>query len=87
MSIRLTHDPGVCIGANSALISLVTEWLSDLKMGYCADGWWLNQGFCCWEIDGDDADGCASWQPWSTYTLGRWAVYVFFAVSTSGASS
>ena len=22
-------------------------------MGYCSDGWWLNQNFCCWEIDAD----------------------------------
>ncbi|KAJ7933767.1 Cl-channel protein [Mycena leptocephala] len=34
---------GVCIGLNAAIISIVTEWLSDIKMGYCHDGWWLNQ--------------------------------------------
>lgn len=71
---------GVCIGINAALISIITEWLSDIKMGYCSDGWWLNQQFCCWEIEGDE-EACDSWHPWSTVGLGRWFIYVLFAVS------
>ncbi|KAJ6508108.1 Cl-channel protein [Mycena vulgaris] len=71
---------GVCIGLNAALISIVTEWLSDIKMGYCHDGWWLNQQFCCWEIDdAEGSDGCDSWHPWSTVSVARWFIYVIFA--------
>ena len=40
---------GVLIGFNMAVISIVTEWASDLKQGYCSTGWWLNKKFCCWE--------------------------------------
>jgi hypothetical protein len=73
---------GLCIGVNAAVISIVTEWLSDIKMGYCSDGWWLNQQFCCWEIEGEESDfGCDSWRPWSRVTLARWLIYVVFAVS------
>lgn len=43
---------GASIGLNAALISIITAWLSDLKMGYCQQGWWLNEKFCCWEIEG-----------------------------------
>ncbi|KAH9470143.1 hypothetical protein Pst134EA_007409 [Puccinia striiformis f. sp. tritici] len=39
------------IGLNAALISIITAWLSNLKMGYCKQGWWLNSKFCCWEIE------------------------------------
>ncbi|KAJ3576766.1 hypothetical protein NP233_g202 [Leucocoprinus birnbaumii] len=70
---------GVCIGINAAIISIVTEWLSDMKMGYCSDGWWLNQQFCCWEIEGDEMDGCESWRPWTTVSFARWIVFVFIA--------
>lgn len=42
---------GVGIGLNAALIAIITEWLSDIKMGYCSTGWWLNQKFCCWAIE------------------------------------
>lgn len=42
---------GAAIGINAAIISIVTEWASDLKMGFCRQGWWLNQKFCCWEIE------------------------------------
>jgi chloride channel 3/4/5 len=67
---------------NAALISIVTEWLSDLKMGYCYDGWWLNQQFCCWEIDAE-GDACDSWHEWSDFTPVRWVVYVIFAVRST----
>jgi len=73
---------GVCIGVNAALISIITAWLSDLKMGYCSDGWWLNRQFCCWEIEGGD-DACESWHSWGAAVPARWAVYVIFAVSFS----
>ncbi|KAF8199932.1 Cl-channel protein [Mycena galopus ATCC 62051] len=74
---------GVCIGLNAAIISIITEWLSDIKMGYCYDGWWLNQQFCCWEIDTDGTDGCDSWHPWSTVGVARWFIYVLFAATFS----
>lgn len=41
---------GIIIGLNMGVISLATEWASDLKQGYCSSGWWLNQKFCCWEM-------------------------------------
>ncbi|KAJ3555645.1 hypothetical protein NM688_g2466 [Phlebia brevispora] len=70
---------GACIGATAALISIVTEWLSDLKMGYCADGWWLNQQFCCWEIEYDSEAACDYWHTWSDVGFAQWVIYVMFA--------
>ncbi|EMD33680.1 hypothetical protein CERSUDRAFT_67832 [Gelatoporia subvermispora B] len=69
---------GMCIGVNAALISIITPWLSDIKLGYCADGWWLNRQFCCWEIEGGD-NACDSWHPWSDVGAASWVVYVLFA--------
>ncbi|EIN11552.1 voltage-gated chloride channel [Punctularia strigosozonata HHB-11173 SS5] len=82
---------GICIGVNAAVISITTEWLSDIKMGYCSDGWWLNQQFCCWEVEEDVSDaqgyGCASWHPWSTYTFARWIIYILWAAIFSFVSA
>lgn len=39
---------GVVIGLNAALLNIITEWLSDVKMGYCETGFYLNENFCCW---------------------------------------
>ncbi|KAG2101302.1 chloride channel [Suillus discolor] len=69
---------GIFIGMNAALISIITEWLSDIKMGYCTDGWWLNSQLCCWEVESDD-EFCPSWHLWSTATVARWLIYVLFA--------
>lgn len=70
---------GAGIGFNAAVISIITEWLSDMKMGYCSDGWWLNKQFCCWEMEGNDDSPCDSWHNWSNVTLARWLIYVTFA--------
>jgi chloride channel 3/4/5 len=75
-----TFLKGMCIGLNAGVASIVSVWLADIKMGYCSDGWWLNQQFCCWEIEGDEVDGCDSWHPWSDVTLARWLIFVIFAV-------
>ncbi|KAH9937739.1 Cl-channel protein [Amylocystis lapponica] len=77
---------GACIGVNAAIISIITAWLSDLKMGYCSDGWWLNRQFCCWEIEGGD-DACDSWHYWSGAVPTRWVVYVLFATTFSFVAS
>lgn len=42
---------GAAIGLNAAVLSIVTEWLSDIKMGYCTTGFYLNESFCCWGED------------------------------------
>lgn len=42
---------GIAIGFNAALLSIITEWLSDIKLGYCSTGFYLNESFCCWGED------------------------------------
>ncbi|CAI2187703.1 2046_t:CDS:10, partial [Funneliformis geosporum] len=69
---------GAFIGLNAALIDIITEWLSDIKSGYCKNSWWLNQKFCCWEIEGED-DSCELWHDWSQHYIINWFFYVLFA--------
>lgn len=46
-----------------AIISLATEWASDLKQGYCSSGWWLNRKFCCGEFMDAAGPGGAALPP------------------------
>lgn len=39
---------GAAIGLNAALLNIVTEWLSDIKLGHCSTAFYLNEQFCCW---------------------------------------
>jgi chloride channel 3/4/5 len=39
---------GAAIGLNAAFLNIVTEWLSDVKLGYCDTAFYLNENFCCW---------------------------------------
>ncbi|KAG1458982.1 hypothetical protein G6F46_006445 [Rhizopus delemar] len=78
---------GAAIGLMSALITIVTDWLSDIKLGYCSNAWWLNQKFCCWEIENSDGS-CADWTDWGEFmNLGpnvyviKWISYVLWATS------
>lgn len=71
---------GVGIGVSAALISIMTVWLSDLKMGYCTTGWWLSQKFCCLEVSGE-GEGCSEWRNWGGVEPFRWIFYIIWAVS------
>lgn len=42
---------GIAIGINAAFLNIITEWLSDIKLGYCKTGFYLNENFCCWGED------------------------------------
>jgi H+/Cl- antiporter ClcA len=48
---------GAAIGLNAAFLNIVTEWLSDIKMGYCETAFYLNEKFCCWGEDNGELDG------------------------------
>lgn len=65
-------------------MSIITAWLSDLKLGYCTQGWWLNRKFCCWEMAEalNEAGGCEDWQTWTSFVGIQWLFYVAFAVSS-----
>lgn len=42
---------GAAIGLNAAFLNIITEWLSDIKMGHCKTAFYLNEKFCCWGED------------------------------------
>ncbi|KAI0387370.1 chloride channel protein [Hypomontagnella monticulosa] len=66
---------GAAIGLNAALLSVITEWLSDIKLGYCTTGFYLNENFCCW---GED-NGCDDWHRWTGFEPANYVIYIIFA--------
>lgn len=48
---------GLAAGIITASIDVASDWLGDLKTGYCQNGrdggrFYLNRGFCCWGYEG-----------------------------------
>jgi chloride channel 3/4/5 len=79
---------GACIGLNAACLNILTEFLGDIKSGYCSRSWYLNKEFCCWGIDGDaEAEICTDWTPWSDVFLFNYIFYILFAILFSSASA
>lgn len=74
---------GIGIGVTAALMSIMTSWLTDMKLGYCTTGWWLTQKSCCLEIS-DEGQGCAEWRNWGAVQPFMWLAYVIVAVSHAG---
>jgi chloride channel 3/4/5 len=82
---------GLATGAVAAGIDIVSDWLGDLKAGYCSPGpdggaFYLNKGFCCFGYD--EGAHCVGWTPWAaalgvTSGLGKWFVEYFFFVGLS----
>jgi chloride channel 3/4/5 len=53
---------GIFVGILAASIDIASDWLSDIKTGYCNNGrgggkFYLNKSFCCWGHEGDSATG------------------------------
>ncbi|KAF2187313.1 hypothetical protein K469DRAFT_705006 [Zopfia rhizophila CBS 207.26] len=78
---------GLASGGIAAFIDIASDWLGDLKTGYCSnvdgDGrFYLNRGFCCWGYS--EYSHCHDWHPWSSAlgvksVGGGWIVeYIFF---------
>ena len=48
---------GIAVGLLAAGIDIASDWLSDIKTGYCKgeegfSQFYLNRGFCCWGHEG-----------------------------------
>ncbi|KAF6806836.1 H(+)/Cl(-) exchange transporter 3 [Colletotrichum sojae] len=77
---------GMAVGAVAAGIDITTDWLGDLKTGYCSSGpeggaFYLNKNFCCWGYD--EFSKCAGWTPWAkalgiSSAAGKWFIEYFF---------
>ncbi|KAH7116210.1 chloride channel [Dendryphion nanum] len=66
---------GAAIGLNAAFLNIVTEWLSDIKLGHCTTAFYLNENFCCWGAEG----GCSEWKRWSGFWPLNYVLYILFA--------
>ena len=78
---------GVASGVLAAGIDVASDWLADLKTGYCRTGegggrFYLNRGFCCWGHE--SLAQCQGWTPWSAAlhvqsAAGRFIIeYIFY---------
>ena len=80
---------GLATGVLAAGIDVASDWLGDLKTGYCRTGaggghFYLNKGFCCWGHD--SWSQCQGWSQWGSAlrvksTAGMYIVeYIFFVL-------
>ncbi|MCJ1352689.1 MAG: hypothetical protein MMC33_002673 [Icmadophila ericetorum] len=80
---------GLASGVLAAGIDVASDWLGDLKNGYCRNGrgggrFYLNKAFCCWGLD--KGATCSDWTPWSTAlhvdnAVGKYIIeYMFFII-------
>ncbi|USP76138.1 hypothetical protein yc1106_03412 [Curvularia clavata] len=74
---------GAAIGLNAAFLNIVTEWLSDIKLGHCTTAFYLNENFCCWGAEG----GCAEWKHWTGFWPANYLFYILFAALFSFTSA
>lgn len=78
---------GLATGTVAASMDVASDWLADLKTGFCKAGddggrFYLNKDFCCWGHD--SLAECRDWVPWNSAfglpsTGGGWFVrYLIF---------
>lgn len=74
---------GAAIGLNAGFLNIITEWLSDIKLGYCTTAFYLNESFCCW----GDEKGCPDWHRWSSFWPFNYLLYFLFSTLFALASA
>lgn len=77
---------GIAVGVIAAGIDVATNWLADLKTGFCSGGpdggaFYLNKGVCC--LGYDVGSKCTGWSTWGeafgATAGGKWFLeYLFF---------
>ena len=82
---------GGASGILAAGINIVSDWLGDLKLGFCYPGqgggrFYLSKGFCC--LGYEKWADCLDWTPWSTALhvnapAGRYVIEYFFFIASS----
>ncbi|KAJ9650017.1 glycerol ethanol, ferric requiring protein [Neophaeococcomyces mojaviensis] len=73
----------IIIGLIAAALNIVTEYLSDLKMGYCTTAWYLNEDFCCYGAE----SGCDEWRRWTAYGFANYLIYTIMAILLAATAS
>ncbi|KAL1992758.1 hypothetical protein VTN49DRAFT_3514 [Thermomyces lanuginosus] len=79
---------GVSVGLIAACITIASDWLGDIKEGYCRSDrgivqFYLNRSFCCWGHE--DLSECVGWVSWGKAlnlktAAGRYAAEYFLFV-------
>ncbi|PGH15746.1 hypothetical protein AJ80_05454 [Polytolypa hystricis UAMH7299] len=71
---------GIAVGVVAACIDIASNWLGDIKTGYCRSGdeggkFYLTRSFCCWGYD--DLSQCQHWVPWrKAFNISKGGGYV-----------
>ncbi|ODV91422.1 hypothetical protein CANCADRAFT_3125 [Tortispora caseinolytica NRRL Y-17796] len=68
---------GMTIGLIAGILNIVTSWLSDIKVGYCSRGFYLNKTFCCWGLG---LESCNDWHTWTSFFPIKYIVFVSLSV-------
>jgi chloride channel 3/4/5 len=82
---------GLATGLIAAAIDIASDWLGDIKTGYCGAGgdggrFYLNRYFCCWGYE--EWAQCQDWVSWAkalhiSSAGGKWFIEYFFFIGLS----
>ena len=76
MVCSLFNALGAITGLIAGYIDISAEWLSDIKEGYCSDGFYLKYKFCCQYRE----DNCPEWVSWDQSWIVGYFLYTGLAV-------
>lgn len=72
---------GIVIGTVAGCLNIITEYLSNIRTGYCQNALYLNKSFCCW---GELSESrCENWVEYSSFGLLNYILFIIISVSFS----
>ncbi|CCH40661.1 Chloride channel protein [Wickerhamomyces ciferrii] len=76
---------GITIGFVAASLNIVTEYLSNIRTGYCSSHFYLNKSFCCWgELE---ESKCSNWVEYSQFAPLNYTMFILISLVLSFTAS
>lgn len=70
---------GITIGVVAGSLNIVTEYLSNLRTGYCSSHFYLNRNFCCWgELNESQ---CSNWVEYSSFAPFNYIMFISISLT------
>lgn len=66
---------GIIIGLIAGSLNVITAWLASVRFGYCSQGFYLNESFCCYQ-----QGHCDSWHTWWPYETLNYFQYILISM-------
>lgn len=74
---------GIIIGIIAACLNMITAWAALIRLGHCANNFYLSRTLCCWW----QGEHCSDWRLWSSYGIVNYLLFLLISVAMAATAA